>query len=301
MPMKAVISLLLFASAGFACAMPNENLTKQERDVIWGKGTEAPFSGKYNDFFKDGIYVCKVCGAPLYPSEAKFRSGCGWPSFDDAFPRAVGRLPDPDGERTEIVCARCGAHLGHVFKGEKMTPKNIRHCVNSVSMDFIPAERIGRAYLAGGCFWGVEELMRRVKGVISCVSGYCGGRIENPSYSQVCNGNTGHLECVEVLFDTSKVSYGDILRAFFEIHDFTQRDGQGPDKGEQYKSAVFYCSPSQKAEAEKIIAGLRKMGYDVATRLEKFEKFYRAEDYHQRYYEMSGKRPYCHARRKIFD
>jgi len=113
-------------------------LTKEEETVIVHKGTEMPFTGKYFAFGEKGTYVCKHCGAPLYRSESKFEANCGWPSFDDALPGAVKRLPDPDGVRTEIQCARCGAHLGHVFAGEGFTEKNTRHCVNSISMDFVP-------------------------------------------------------------------------------------------------------------------------------------------------------------------
>lgn len=112
-------------------------LTPEEENIIVNKGTEAPFSGEYNDFFKEGVYVCKRCGNPLYSSEAKLKSGCGWPSFDDEFEGSVKRIPDSDGSRTEIVCAKCGAHLGHVFTGEKITPKDTRHCVNSLSIKFI--------------------------------------------------------------------------------------------------------------------------------------------------------------------
>ena len=116
----------------------NQKLTKEEESVIVNKSTEMPFTGRYFAFWERGTYICKRCGAPLYRSESKFEANCGWPSFDDEIPGTVKRLPDPDGVRTEIQCAKCGAHLGHVFLGEGFTKKNTRHCVNSISMDFVP-------------------------------------------------------------------------------------------------------------------------------------------------------------------
>jgi methionine-R-sulfoxide reductase len=117
-----------------------KKLTPEEEQVIVHKGTEMPFTGKYYAFWDKGTYVCRRCGAKLYRSENKFEADCGWPSFDDEIPGAVKRYPDPDGMRTEIECANCGAHLGHVFTGERYTQNNTRHCVNSMSMDFIPDE-----------------------------------------------------------------------------------------------------------------------------------------------------------------
>jgi methionine-R-sulfoxide reductase len=121
--------------------MAIKNLTPEEERVIINKGTEPPFSGKYENFFEDGTYICKQCGTPLYLSESKFHSGCGWPSFDDDIEGAVKRQTDPDGRRKEIVCSKCGSHLGHVFDGESFTPKNTRHCVNSLSIDFKPKNK----------------------------------------------------------------------------------------------------------------------------------------------------------------
>jgi peptide methionine sulfoxide reductase msrA/msrB len=147
------------------------DLTKEESQVINKKGTEYPFTGKFEKYKGKGTYVCRQCGEALYYSENKFDSNCGWPSFDDEIPGAVKRTTDADGSRTEITCSNCGAHLGHVFSGERLTSKNIRHCVNSVSLDFVPAHvdagRYGTAIFAGGCFWGVEYFMQKEPGVIS--------------------------------------------------------------------------------------------------------------------------------------
>lgn len=118
--------------------MSYNKLTPQEEDIILGKGTEAPFTGEYDDFYEDGVFICRRCNAPLFSSESKFDAGCGWPAFDKNYPDAIKRIPDPDGERVEIQCANCGAHLGHVFEGEKLTEKDTRHCVNSLSIRFIP-------------------------------------------------------------------------------------------------------------------------------------------------------------------
>lgn len=118
--------------------MPYNKLTPPEEDVIEGKATEPPFTGEYDDFYEDGTYICRKCNAPLFSSESKFDAGCGWPSFDEEYPDSLRRLPDPDGERTEIQCVNCGAHLGHEFKGEHLTAKDTRHCVNSLSIRFMP-------------------------------------------------------------------------------------------------------------------------------------------------------------------
>lgn len=281
-------------------------LTPEEERVIVHKGTEPPFSGKFEKFNETGTYLCKRCNTPLYRSSDKFDAHCGWPAFDDEIPGAVKRLPDDDGFRTEIVCAACGGHLGHVFEGEGFTKKNTRHCVNSVSLDFLPAGKdssataTDTAVFAGGCFWGVEYYMKRIPGVISTEVGYTGGRKENPTYKEVCAGNTGHYEAIEVVFDPSKTTYETVARMFFETHDPTQWNHQGPDVGEQYRSAVFYRSDEQKKVAERLITELKSKGFKVVTELKPAAVFWKAEDYHQDYYDHKGSLPYCHGYVKRF-
>lgn len=277
-----------------------KQLTPEEKYVIIDKGTERPFSGKYYNFNEEGVYTCKQCEAPLYRSNDKFDSGCGWPAFDDEIPGAVKRTLDADGHRTEITCAACGAHLGHVFEGEGLTAKNVRHCVNSISLDFEPVSKLDTAIFAGGCFWGVEHLMQKQKGVVSVESGYIGGAKDNPTYQEVCSHSTGHAEAVRIMFNPKEVSYETLAKLFFEIHDPTQADGQGPDIGNQYRSEVFYTNEEQKQIAEKLIGILEAKGYDVKTKVTKATKFYPAEEYHQDYYDRKGTEPYCHSRVKRF-
>ena len=285
--------------------MKYKKLTSEEERVIINKGTEMPFTGKYLNFDGKGTYVCKKCGSHLYHSEDKFESHCGWPSFDDEIPKAVKRIPDADGIRTEIVCANCGAHLGHVFKGEKKTEKNIRHCVNSVSLDFVPVDKntivnTGRAIFAGGCFWRTEHFFRKANGVISTNAGYMGGDKDNPTYEEVCSGNTNHAEVIEVIFDNSLTSFEEIAKSFFEIHDPTQVNRQGPDIGTQYRSVIFYLNEEQREIAEKLIKILENKGYDIAIEVTKATAFWKAENYHQDYYSKNGEEPYCHSYIKRF-
>lgn len=285
--------------------MNNKKLTPEEENIIVHKGTERPFSGKYWDFFENGTYVCKRCGAPLFHSSDKFKSSCGWPSFDQEIPGAVKRSLDADGRRIEITCANCGAHLGHVFTGEGLTPKNTRHCVNSLSLEFIPGKKESQkktdtAIFAGGCFWGVDYYMHKAKGVISTEAGFIGGHTQNPTYKEVCTHTTGHAEAVQIVFDPSLTNFETIARLFFEIHDPTQVDGQGPDIGNQYRSEIFYLSNEQKLTAEKLIKLLEQKGYKVATKLTPASTFWPAETYHQKYYEQKGTLPYCHGYVKRF-
>jgi len=314
--MKNIIINILFIFSLFSTGctqnttkkMELKKLTPEEERVIVYKGTEAPFTGKYEKFNGKGVYVCKRCGNPLYRSEDKFDANCGWPSFDDEIPGAIKRVVDPDGTRTEIECAKCGAHLGHVFTGEEFTPKNTRHCVNSISLDFKPADKVmnkeevrtDTAIFAGGCFWGVEYYMNKIKGVKLVISGYTGGHKDHPTYEEVCSGKTGHYEAVEITFDPGQTSYEIIAKMFFEIHDPTQWNHQGPDIGEQYRSAIFYRNEEQRLIAENLISLLKKKGFNVVTEVKKASTFWKAENYHQNYYEHKGSLPYCHGYVKRF-
>ncbi len=281
-------------------------LTAEEAHVILHKGTERPFTGDLLDVNEAGTYVCKQCDAPLYRSDDKFDAHCGWPSFDDEIEDAVKRLPDADGMRTEIICANCGGHLGHVFLGEGFTEKNTRHCVNSISMKFVPAaqqkKQAGVAYFASGCFWGTEYHFMKAEGVLSTAVGYMGGHTENPDYRSVCTGRTGHVEVTEVRYDPDKTDYETLVKLYFETHNFEQVGGQGPDIGDQYRSVVFYRDADQLSVMQKYLQILKEMGYRPATELEPANNhiFWKAEDYHQQYYDKQAGTPYCHIYRKVF-
>ena len=284
--------------------MSRRPLTPTEERVIEHRGTERAFSGAYYAHEEHGTYHCRRCGTPLFASDAKFDSGTGWPSFDDALPGAVREIRDPDGSRTEIVCATCDGHLGHVFRGEGFTAKGTRHCVNSVSLDFAATAPKkapeARAYFAGGCFWGVEHHFETLPGVKAAISGYMGGETEDPSYEEVCHRDTGHAETVEIVYDPTQVTFEQLARLFFEIHDPTQKDRQGPDVGTQYRSAVFYTTDEERETTEELIRLLRSRGHEAVTRIEPAARFWKAEAYHQDYYQRTGELPYCHSRVRRF-
>lgn len=273
------------------------SLMPEIRRIIRDKATEYPFTGEYDKKDVAGSYLCRQCGLALFRSQTKFHSGCGWPSFDEEIKGTVAQFLDADGMRSEIVCARCHAHLGHVFHGEKLTAKNTRHCVNSASLDFVPDTTVldtEEVILAAGCFWGVEYYFKKLDGVLKTQVGYIGGAKNNPTYEEVCSGNTGHVEAIRIVYDTKKLNFTDVVKYFFEIHDPTQRDGQGPDLGEQYISVIFYYDEKQKNIAEELIQQLEAKNMSIATQLIPVSIFWPAEEYHQDYYEKTKKAPYCH-------
>lgn len=281
-----------------------QSLTPEQLHILRDKGTEQAFSGEFIEAKEEthGTYLCRACGLALFRESQQFTATCGWPSFDDQIEGTVKEEADADGRREEILCNRCDGHLGHVFLGEQYTAKNKRHCVNSLSIEFVESETVldtEEIVLAAGCFWGVEHLLAQEPGVLLTEVGYSGGTFDHPTYEQVCAGNTGHLEVIRVVFDKAITRLENILKAFFECHDFEQTNGQGPDIGEQYLSAVFVFDEEQRAVANQLMAQLAKLNFTVATQVRDVATFWPAEDYHQGYYSKNGKEPYCHIRRDI--
>ncbi len=285
-----------------------QSLMPHVLEVVGNKGTEHPFTGEYDTWDKPGTFLCRQCGIALFISHSKFHSGCGWPSFDQEIKGAVLTQSDVDGRRSEIVCSRCQAHLGHVFHGEQFTDKNTRHCVNSLSLDYVEELNITdteEALFACGCFWGVEFYFKKLNGVLKTEVGYSGGHTDYPSYQQVCSGSTGHVETIRVIYDPQKLSYEKLAQYFFEIHDPIQSNGQGPDIGSQYLSVIFYYDKNQKNTAEKLIKILEEKynkdkSYTISTKILPVSIFWPAEIYHQDYYQKTGKSPYCHVYTKKF-
>lgn len=300
-----------------------QKLNPMQYRVTQECGTEPPFQNEYWNNHAAGIYVDVVSGAALFSSLDKFDSGTGWPSFTKPLSEsAVSEKVDRSHGmvRTEVRSRLADSHLGHVFP-DGPGPTKTRYCINSAALKFIPLDQLAAAgygeylalfkegsdsatktenevaILAGGCFWGVEELIRKLPGVIKTEVGYTGGSIANPTYERVSVGTTGHAESVRVEFDPKRLKYADLLRYFFRLHDPTTPNRQGNDRGTQYRSVVFYANEEQKNTALEVIREVNASGKwnsSVVTQVEAASKWYPAEEYHQDYLQKHPDGYTCH-------
>lgn len=306
-----------------------KQLTPEQYAVTQESATERAFTGEFWNHHEHGLYVDITTGEPLFNSLDKFDSGCGWPSFTRPveIQRVTEHADNSHGMKRIEVRSKAGdAHLGHVFEDGPRDRGGLRYCINSAALKFIPLARMEaegygeylkpfvdkglykadakvappreeRAIFAGGCFWGMEEIIRGLPGVLRTQVGYTGGHTKNPTYKQICTGQTGHAEAVEIFFDPARTTYEDLLGFFFRMHDPTTKNRQGNDKGSQYRSAIFYVSDEQKMSAAKVIERVNQSGRwknPVVTEVVAAGEFYSAEEYHQKYLQKNPGGYTCH-------
>lgn len=277
-------------------------LTPEQYHITREQGTEKPFSSPLYENHEKGFYICVSCKNPLFHSSTKFNSGTGWPSFfAPYFSKSVNVATDESlgMVRDEISCARCDAHLGHVFNdGPK--PTGLRYCMDGFALEFVSEKQANtspksKVIFAAGCFWCMEAIFEKIKGVSNVVSGYAGGVEKNPTYEQVGSGITSHAEAIEVEYDPSKISFKDLVRVYFASQDPTQKNGQGPDHGTQYRSIAFYSNENEKKIIDDYIVLLTNSGKyksPIASQVLPVSKFWIAEDYHQDYVKNHPENPY---------
>jgi len=303
-----------------------KKLSSEQFAVTQKCGTEPAFNNAYWGNHKPGIYVDVVSGEPLFSSLDKFDSGTGWPSFTKPV-QGTQIVEKNDTEfgmvRTELRSKIADSHLGHLFDDGPTDKGGMRYCINSASLKFIPVEEMDKsgysqyltpfvkaglvktplhqtAILAGGCFWGMEEIIRKIPGVLKTTVGYSGGTMPNPTYEDVCAGATGHAESIQVEFDSAQFSYEALLDYFFRLHDPTTLNRQHNDVGTQYRSAIFYNNEEQKQTAERVRARWEKSGKfnrPITTEITQAGKFYPAEEYHQKYLVKNPGGYTCHVLR----
>jgi peptide methionine sulfoxide reductase msrA/msrB len=270
-------------------------LTAEQFAITRLRGTEPAFSSELCSYFEPGKYACVCCGTELFDTDEKFESGTGWPSFTQPVKENVVAYHKDSAfgmKRIEAKCNICDAHLGHAFP-DGPSPAGLRYCINALSLKKLTTTE-KKIDFGGGCFWCTEAIFQEVKGVLKVVSGYSGGTVINPTYREVCSGQTGHAEMVEITYNPAEISFDDLLRIHLSTHNPTTVDKQGEDSGSQYRSVIFYRTEEEKQAAMRIIDEVQhSYPYRIITQLHRFEHFFKAEDVHQDYYNRNQEAGYC--------
>lgn len=276
-----------------------KRLTPEQYHITRERGTEAPDSSPENCVnFTPGLYTCVCCGNLLFDTKNKYNSRSGWPSFTQpVVNNAVRYMEDKTHgmKRVEVECNVCGAHLGHVFP-DGPEPSGLRYCMNSIALVWHESSKdiLATAVFGGGCFWCTEAIFKTINGVVKIEPGYAGGNIHNPSYKDICTGQTGHAEVIKVTYEPQVIDFATLVRIHLTTHDPTTLNYQGNDKGTQYRSVIFYETDKEKMAALEAIDEIARI-YDnpIVTEVKPLKEFYPAEDYHSNYYERHIDEPYC--------